>query len=203
MTTPPAAPRASDTKQDPFAWQDKRILRRIREKVEDYASALAVYCSLTAIASDSEAEEFQTTHAWLSQLSGFGERTVRSRLQDLQAIKAVEVITPKLRAPSTYRLLPFGNGCRTSGNGCRAFGKGKAPSVADIRSYEVKKGSPKPLGIAESISREKKLGVLKSKLKDLEQDTADLWQRESYPDKVKQRDDLRAQVAGVERELTA
>jgi hypothetical protein len=113
----------------PFAWQDKRVLRHIREQCEDPASALAVYHALTVVASDKQAESFQTTHAWLAALAGFSERTVRARVHDLERIGAVAVETPPLRAPSTYRLLPFGNGCPTSGNGCRAFGNREAPPL--------------------------------------------------------------------------
>jgi len=122
----------------PFAWQDKRVLRRIREQCEDPASALAVYHALTVVASDKQAESFQTTHAWLAALAGFSERTVRARVHDLERIGAVAVETPPLRAPSTYRLLPFGNGCPTSGNGCRAFGNREAPALPP--SEEKKKG---------------------------------------------------------------
>jgi hypothetical protein len=112
----------STTKQAPFAWADKRVLRKIREGVEDYGSALAVYHALTVVASDNQSEEFQTTQAWLGTLAGLSPRTVQSRVKELARLKVVEISTPALRAPSTYRLLPFGNGCATSGNGCRAFG---------------------------------------------------------------------------------
>jgi hypothetical protein len=118
----------------PFAWQDKRILQRILQQCEDPASAIGVYVALTVAASDLERDEFQTTHKWLASICGFCEKTVRNRLADLQRIGAVSITTPAMRAPCTYRLLPFGNSCRTSGNGCRAFGNGSALSVTEIRS---------------------------------------------------------------------
>jgi hypothetical protein len=116
-------------KGTPFAWQDKRVLRRIREQCEDPASALGTYFALSVAASDSSTEVFQTTHSWLAALSGLSEKTVRNRLADLSRIGAVVITTPKLRAPCTYRLLPFGNSYRTSGNGCRTFGNREAPPL--------------------------------------------------------------------------
>jgi hypothetical protein len=115
----------------PFAWVDKRMVRRIREKCEDYGTALAVYLALALVESDKGGGAFQTTHSWLASFSGFCARTVKSRLKDLEGIGAIAITTPKLKAPSTYRLLPFGNdgrtignGCPTIGNGCRTIGNG-------------------------------------------------------------------------------
>lgn len=111
-----------------WCWQDKAVLRRIREAFDatnDVASALATYTALTEIASDRQREDFVTTHAWIARASGLSVRTVQARLAVLSEIGLVEVITPSLRAPSTYRLLSFGNGCATSGNGCVAFGNGQ------------------------------------------------------------------------------
>jgi hypothetical protein len=95
---------AADIKRPAFCWQDKATLRRIRENCENYSSALAVYVALTVVASDQESDTFQTTHDWLGQLSGFGWRTVLERLKDLQRIGVVQISTPKLKIPSTYRL---------------------------------------------------------------------------------------------------
>lgn len=97
----------SNTTPKPIAWcwQDKATLRKIRENVENYGSALAVYCALTVVASDKESEVFETTHDWLAQLSGFKWRTVLERLKDLHRLGVVEITTPKLKRPSTYRLI--------------------------------------------------------------------------------------------------
>src|SRR5262249_21061144 len=111
----------------------KRILHRIREQCEDPGTASAVYVALTVVASDVQKEEFQTTHQWLAGLSGFCEKTVRSRLADLQRIGVVAITTLAMRAPCTYKLLPFGSNCRTSGNGCRTFGNATPLSVTEIR----------------------------------------------------------------------
>jgi hypothetical protein len=129
----------------PFAWQDKRVLRKIRDSFDSantIASAIGTYNALTVVASDKESNEFQTTHAWLSGLSGFSERTVRERVADLARLGVVAVTTPALRAPSTYRLLPFGNGCPTSGNGCRAFGKREASPLPSSELVEGRRDYP-------------------------------------------------------------
>jgi DNA-binding Lrp family transcriptional regulator len=93
----------------PFCWQHKGALRKIREAFDaekTVASALAVYLALTEIASDEEREVFQTTHAWISQKSGVSPRTVQDRLNGLAEIGVVQIITPALKSPSTYWLLP-------------------------------------------------------------------------------------------------
>lgn len=94
----------------PFAWEDKRLLRHIRERIEDYGTAIAVYTALTIVASDNQREQFETTHQWLSKLSGFSVATVKRRLEDLQRIGAVKIVTPKFKAPATYTLLAFIHG---------------------------------------------------------------------------------------------
>lgn len=116
-------------KRPPFAWQDKRALRRIREQCPDPGTALAVYHALTEVASDFASEEFNTTHAYLAGKSGFSARTVRNRLADLVQLKVVTVKTPRLKAPSTYRLLPFDAEAPATGNGCRTLGNGKASAL--------------------------------------------------------------------------
>ncbi len=98
------APSTPKSRQ-PFAWQDKNILRRIREEVEDYGTAISVYVALCFVASDTERDQFQTTHQWLAHLAGVSVPTVKRRLADLQAAKAVEIQTPAMRAACTYRLL--------------------------------------------------------------------------------------------------
>jgi len=104
----PAVPRADCSPADrlaPYCWQDKRILRRIRETVPEYGTALGVYLALCCVASDTERDQFQTTHQWLAHLAGVSVPTVKRRLADLQAAKAVEIQTPAMRAACTYRLL--------------------------------------------------------------------------------------------------
>lgn len=138
-----------------WAWQDKAALRRIREAFDasnDVSSALAAYVALTEIASNEQRDEFTTTHAWIARTSGLSVRTVQSRIKVLAEIGLVEVITPALRAPSTYRLLALGNGCGTSGNGCRAFGNGQKqaslPTLEESQEESVEeskkaRGSPR------------------------------------------------------------
>jgi hypothetical protein len=88
-----------------FAWQEKTVLRLIRESCPNYASALGVYSALTIVASDKQSDQFTTTHDWLGQLSGFKRRTVLDRLKELQRLGIVAITTPKMKAPSTYMLL--------------------------------------------------------------------------------------------------
>lgn len=94
--------------EPPFCWQHKPALRKIREAFDQektVSSALGIYGALTEIASDEESEVFQTTHAYIAQKSGFSPRTVQARLAGLAEIGLVEVSTPSMKTPSTYRLL--------------------------------------------------------------------------------------------------
>jgi hypothetical protein len=112
----------------PYCWQAKAVLRKIREacdRTNTVASAVATYVALTEIASDETNDRFTTTHAWIARMSGLGIRTVQARLKELVEIGALAIETPDLRAPSTYHLLAFGNGCVAFGNGCAAFSNGK------------------------------------------------------------------------------
>ena len=192
---------APKTRCDPFAWQDKRMLRRIREQCEDPASAFGVYVALTIVASDQEREEFQTTHKWLASLCGFSERTVRARLPDLERIQAVQVIASEIKGPSTYRLLPSGNDCRTSGNGCRRFGNGGASPLPPSEVIEVKKSLERPRTTAERIGIENKVKILKERLADLEGETSEQWQRDAQPGLVMEKQKVRAEIKALENSL--
>ncbi len=105
-----------------FLWCDKAIMRRIRERLEDSASALGVYVALCEIASDEAKQEFTTTQAHIAAKAGLGVRTVGKRLQDLDGLGVIKMHTPELKVPSRFTLLsPSGNGCRTIGTECGAF----------------------------------------------------------------------------------
>lgn len=200
------APSASG-KQEPFAWCSKLMLRRIREQIEEYSSALSVYVALCWVASDKERDEFVTTHGYLAQLSGCSEKTVRRRLADLTNAKVVQIETPAMKAPCTYRLLSFGHGYRTLGHGVRTFGHGEGVTVTDIRSCEVKKGEVGRsstfgrLQTADRIALEKRLAALQAKEKRLAGDLSDRVQRETRPDDVVKLKRYREEISKLERSL--
>jgi hypothetical protein len=128
----------STARHVPFAWQDKRFIRRILEQCEEPESAIGVYVALTVAASNSQREEFQTTHKWLAAMSGFSVSTVQRRLRDLERIEAVGISTPALKVPCIYRLLAFGNRDRTRSLSDVSFGHGPGNSVTEIRRIEEK-----------------------------------------------------------------
>lgn len=71
-------------KQEPFAWCSKIMLRRIREKAEEPASAVSCYLALCEIASDlNDASEFTATHQHIASKASLSRRTVVSRLHGL------------------------------------------------------------------------------------------------------------------------
>jgi hypothetical protein len=102
-------------------WQSKAVRRLIRESFDasnNVATALAVYDALTEIASDMQAETFQTTHAYIQGKSGVSVSTIKKHLAIFVELGLVHVSTPIVRAPSTYTLLSLANHERTSANGC-------------------------------------------------------------------------------------
>jgi hypothetical protein len=108
--------RIREPKDGPWCWQSKAARRRIREAFDatnNVASALSVYDALCEIASDDQSEVFTTTHAWIQRISGVGISTIKKHLAVLSEVGLVTISTPRLRAPSTFVLLPFGNGCPT------------------------------------------------------------------------------------------
>ena len=189
----------------PFSWQDKRMLRRISQEIEDYGTAMAVYNALTVAASDTQAEEFQTTHAWLSKLSGFGARTVGARLADLKRIGVIDFTTPKLKAPCVYRLLPFGNGCGTLGNGCRTFGNGNPRPLPRSEESKFSKGKPAPvngkLGTGDRIGIEKVQKLLKDQIQKLEDATYYEHDRKARPELVAELKEKREKLAELGAKL--
>jgi len=155
-----------------FVWQDKAILRRICQEVEDRGSCLAVYYALCWVASDKESEVFQTTHKWLAHLSGFSPATVKRRVGDLERIKAVEVYTPALHAPCTYRMLAPQGGVRalahhdlTMAHHELTIAHGEGGSVSYIRSTTEKHST-------NSISDTQKTQISETWLRELSNDLA-------------------------------
>lgn len=118
-----------------FLWCDKVIMRRIRERLEDSASAICTYVALCEIASDEAKEEFTATQAHIAAKAGLGVRTAAKRLQDLEGLGVIKMHTPELKAPSRFTLLSsLGNGCRTIGSECRAIGnrvRNQLPTVEE------------------------------------------------------------------------
>jgi len=118
-----------------FLWCDKAIMRRIRERLEDSASALCVYVALCEIASDEAMEEFTATQAHIAAKAGLGVRTVAKRLQDLDKLGVITMRTPELKAPSQFTLRSStGNRCRTIGSECGTIGnrvRNQLPTVEE------------------------------------------------------------------------
>jgi hypothetical protein len=172
----------------PFSWQDKRILRLIRERTEDHTSTLAAYMALTEAASNNASDEFTSSQAALAAMSGLSVRTLGKRLRDLQGIGVVSIHSPALDVPATFKLLPvpgapsLGNGCRALGNDCRALGN---PERSPLPTLEEQKNRRKetprrPLTPSERISAEKGLEAARKTLMQLERATLREKQSDDY-----------------------
>lgn len=115
------------TKDGPFCWQNKRVLRRIRDHFDNtnnISSALAVYTTLTEIASDEQSETFQRRILEIGARAGLSYKTTAKVLYRLEALSIIAIRRNKIsgtleNAPSTYSLLGLGNECPTSRNGLK------------------------------------------------------------------------------------
>lgn len=131
-------------KDGPFCWQSKAARRAIRDAFDasnNVTTALAVYDALSEVASDERSETFTTAHAWIARLSGVSVRTIQSHLRVFETLGLIHVEVPALRAPGTYRLLPFGSQSTASGSECLSFGNqclafGNGSKQARLPRYE-------------------------------------------------------------------
>jgi hypothetical protein len=112
----PAASQVRSRKPEPpYCWQSKAALRRIRETFDatgNVASAIAVYCVLTEIASDEECETFQKPGAFIGFRAGLKRTTIDTVLSILREIGLIDYPERRkgdktLRTPRTITLLPM------------------------------------------------------------------------------------------------
>lgn len=106
------APRERNTKDSPFCWQHKIVLRRIRERFRDSnktAHAIAIYAGLTEIASDQQKQRFQVSVAAIAEKAGTSYKTTLGFLRELDLLGVVRIERQtfpgsKLDAPAIYTL---------------------------------------------------------------------------------------------------
>ncbi len=157
-----------------FLWCEKAIMRRIRETVEDAASALGVYVALCEIASDEAKDDFTATQLHIAGKAGLGIRTVGKRLQDLERLGVIKMHTQGLKVATRFTLLSSsGNGCRTIGSERRATGNGvrnQMPTVEEREEREERNAPrpPKTIPTGERITLEKLEAQLTAEVKKLE-----------------------------------
>jgi DNA-binding MarR family transcriptional regulator len=100
--------------RQPFCWQEKKALEKIRRLFEnDTASALLTYLALTEIASDAKAETFQASASHIASKAGLARKTVIRRVGPLEergliAVKRTKLPGRKASASNTYTLLKVG-----------------------------------------------------------------------------------------------
>jgi len=108
----------------PFCWQSKPVLRLIRDhfdQTNNVTSAIAVYVTLTEIASDMQAESFDRRIGEIAARAGVSYRTAAKILTCFEKLSIIAITRNKIsgtneNAPSTYTLLMLGNGFPTFGN---------------------------------------------------------------------------------------
>jgi hypothetical protein len=112
-------------KNGPFCWQEKQVLRFIRDCFDDtnsVASALSVYLSLTEKASDAQSDQFDCRIRDIASRAGVSYRTAGNVLRRFAVLGLIAIQRNKIKntqenAPSTYTLLRLGNDCPRLGNG--------------------------------------------------------------------------------------
>jgi DNA-binding transcriptional regulator YhcF (GntR family) len=118
-------PRAK-SKRAAFCWQEKHVLRMIREMFEatgNVGSALLVYQALTEIASDMQSDIFLTTFTHIAQRAGISTRTVNRVIPTFEKLGIISVQRNKIngvKAPSTYTVIRDATPCHMDVTRCVA-----------------------------------------------------------------------------------
>jgi hypothetical protein len=107
-----------------FCWQEKAVLRVIRDSFDatnSVTTGIAVYLALTEIASDEQAETFTRRIGEIGDRAGVGYKTAAKVLDRLESLKAIAIRRNKNphsneRTPSDYTLLGLGNHYPRLGN---------------------------------------------------------------------------------------
>ncbi len=79
----PASPDTSRSINDPFCWQNKKVLTHITETFAESdraASARSVYLALSEVASDEQSDTFQVSKALIAHKAGVSIKTVQRSL---------------------------------------------------------------------------------------------------------------------------
>ena len=190
----------SPNEEAPYLWQSKDPLYRIEnsQSVRNHGSAKLVYVALTWIASDEGSSVFTVEIAAIARKASLGYRTVWDIVKKLEELELIKVNRPKLRSEATFTICTT---CKTSGTGRKTICKRKQHSFADITKEHRRKKKEAPVSLSERIAKEKQLGILKGQLKELEEETAEQWQRDAHPELVKEKQKLRADIKALENSL--
>jgi hypothetical protein len=107
-------PRCKPNKTRPWQWQDKeihRLILRLFDQSRNASSGLAVYVSLTHIASNEQSETFDATIDHIAQYAGVSGSTTKRVLKVLEASRLIAIrlnYANGLQLSSTYTILAGG-----------------------------------------------------------------------------------------------
>ena len=100
--------RGKPEKLRPWCWQEKKVRRLIRNRMDGSpfcAYVLGIYDALTEIASDEQTPSFKTLHSHIASKAGCSVSAVKRALSELVDLDVVSIETPPLKGPCTYHLL--------------------------------------------------------------------------------------------------
>jgi hypothetical protein len=155
--------RKRTAKDGPFCWQNKATLRRIAEACDgrsDRAMVLAIYFSLTWIASDRQNETFSETKSRIAERAGVSYRKAADVLAFLSRLGVIGMIEnviegTKERGPNTYSML--GTACATSGTECLTLGtdtkQGSVPRLIEESLEQSSEESPEQIAPVGAIEK--------------------------------------------------
>ncbi len=104
-----------DIKGTPFCWQEKEIMRVIRENYmgEKRTTAIAIYQCVTEIASNNGNNAFTAYNSQVAELSGKSRSTIKIYVKQFITLGILEKNTRKfndrINLASEWRLLSLGN----------------------------------------------------------------------------------------------
>jgi hypothetical protein len=152
------------SKRPPFCWQEKHVLRTIREMFEatgNVGSALLVYQALTEIASDMQSDIFVTTYSHIAQRAGLSARTVNRVIPTFEKLGIIAVRRNKIngvKGPSTYTVIRDATSRRIDVTRCMAQSRiseeSQEQSLAEHSSKEEHSFSNKKESTHLSLTRQ-------------------------------------------------
>lgn len=79
-------------RENPFCWQSKGILRMLQKKFKGpkLASRITAYTVITQVASDSNADEYETWGVKIMEMAGIGYSTLRKVLNDFEELGIIK-----------------------------------------------------------------------------------------------------------------
>jgi hypothetical protein len=136
----------------PWCWQDKDVIRRIRDACDDKTyldQTLALYLTATEKASDKQSVTFEVSKRELAAKSGVSLRRVTTILNEFRSLGVLNWITNRVPGskellPNTYTLM-LGSACTSSGTESTRLGRDGESDNCAVIEESLEESSEKSL----------------------------------------------------------